>query len=162
MKEILKQVVSVLLAACASVACAQNVRAKSKASRASLIGVVGGSTEVESCGCYLRFPSESEKSNRYAFYEDFDNDLVLMNINGRNVKLKLAKSTQPISRSLKLGERFSRWYASGRIKVRLDFITMSVCGPDDEGCESVSFKTDITATDGVRRQLVKTVGGCGC
>jgi hypothetical protein len=163
MKRIIKQVLStLLLAVAANTTGAQGLRAQPKVGRASLVGVVRGSTEVESCGCYLRLPSESARSNRYVFYNDFDNESVLMNINGRNVKLKLIKSTQPTSRSLKLKERFSEWYISGKIKVRLDFITTGVCDPNDEGCESVFFKTNITATDGTHRQIVKTVGGCGC
>ena len=85
-----------------------------------------------------------------------------MHVGGRDVKLALARTTEPDAGVRNEGDRFSRWYASGKLKVRMDFVATSVCGADDEGCESNSYKVTITAREGSRRQTVRVVGGCGC
>ena len=53
-----------------------------------------------------------------------------MNIGGRDVKLRLVGSTEPPNGvQEKKGEQFSRWYASGAVKVRMVFVAESVCPP---------------------------------
>lgn len=61
------------------------------------------------------------------------------------------------------GERFSRRYASGGVKVRLDFAATRVCPPQyNPECVANSYDVTLTATAGTRRQTIKAVGGCGC
>ena len=84
-----------------------------------------------------------------------------MNIRGKDVQLRLVSSTEPAHRVIKKGDRFSRRYLAGGAKVRIDFVTTSVCEPNDEQCESTSYDAIITATQHDRKQTVKAVGGCG-
>jgi hypothetical protein len=85
-----------------------------------------------------------------------------MNIDGSDVKLKLISSSEPSGGVRRKGERFSRNYVSGGVRVRMDFVTASVCAPNDEGCESTNYDVTVSVRIGGRRQTVKAVGGCGC
>jgi len=130
--------------------------------KAGLVRNVSEAGEIQGCGCYFQFPSEGPRSNRYLFFEDFSEESPLMNIDGKNVKLKLVGSSEPSGGVKKKGERFSRNYVSGDVKVRMDFVTASVCAPNDEGCESTNYNVTVTVWKGGRQQTVKAVGGCGC
>jgi len=129
---------------------------------AGLIRNVSGAGEVQGCGCYFQFPSEGRNSTRYLFFEDFSEESPLMNIDGKDVRLKLVNSSEPADGIAKKGERFSRNYVSGDVRVRVDFVTTSVCAPGDEACESTGYAVTVTVVKGGRKQTVKAVGGCGC
>ena len=129
---------------------------------AGLIRNVSGAVEVQGCGCYFQFPNEGRNSNRYLFFEDFSEESPLMNIDGENVRLKLVSSSEPSGGVPKKGERFSRNYVSRGAKVRMDFVTTSVCAPNDEACESTGYDVTVTVWKGGLKQTVKAVGGCGC
>ncbi len=134
-----------------------------RVSNARLIGNVSGVTVADSCGCYFHFANEDKNSERYVFFEDARKESPVMNIGGRNVKLKLISSTEPPGGVKRKGERFSRRYASGDIKIRMDFVVTSVCPPPyDPGCVANRYEVMLTAIKGPRRQRIKAVGGCGC
>ena len=128
-----------------------------------LIGHVSGVTVAESCGCYFKFPNEDKNSERYVFFEDASKESPVMNIGGRNVKLKLISSTEPPDGIKRNGERFSRRYVSGSIKIRMDFVATRVCPPPyNPECVANNYDVTFTAVKGGRRQTLKAVGGCGC
>ena len=77
-----------------------------------LIGNISGLTIADNCGCYFHLPNEDTNPEGYVFFED-DSEVPVMNIGGRNVKLKLISSTEPPDGVKRKGERFSRRYASG-------------------------------------------------
>ena len=130
---------------------------------ARLIGNVSGVDAADGCGCYFQFPNEDRNPERYVFFEDAGKGSPLMNIGGRNVKLKLISSTEPPDGVKRKGERFSQRYASGDIKIRMDFAATSVCPPPyDPECVANSYDVLLTAIKGTRRQTIKAVGGCGC
>jgi hypothetical protein len=118
---------------------------------------------ADSCGCYFRLANEDGNSERYVFFEDAREGAPLMNIGGRNVRIRLVSSTEPTEGVKRKGERFSRRYASGDIKVRMGFVATSVCPPPyDPECAANSYDVTLTVIKGTRRQTVKAVGGCGC
>jgi hypothetical protein len=128
-----------------------------------LIGNVSGVTVADSCGCYFRFRNEDGNSERYVFFEDASKGSPLVNIGGRNVELKLISSTEPSNGLRRKGEWFSRRYASGAIKVRMDFVATSVCPSSyNPECVANSYDVMLTVIKGARRQTIKAVGGCGC
>lgn len=124
------------------------------------VGIVSG-VHVEGCGCYFKFPLESGDSERYVFFEDFSEKSPVMNIDGRNIRLKLISSTEP-NRSKRKGERFNRTYGAGNLRVRINFVVTSVCAPNDEQCESDSYNATIIVTRRNQKRTIKVVGGCGC
>ena len=115
------------------------------------------------CGCYFRPVGEDASSNRYIFFEDASEGAPLMNIGGRDVRLRLISSTEPPGGVGRKGERFSRRYAAGNIKIRMSFVATSVCpGSYDPECVGNSYDVTLTASKDTRRQTVKAEGGCGC
>ena len=148
------------LLACGVSADAAQRGAKRSPGRA-LVGNIKGAVDDSSCGCNFRFPSERD-ARRYVFFEDFAAEPPLMNVGGRDVKLKLVRTTEPDAGVRKRGDRFSRWYTSGKLKVRMDFVATRVCPSGVEECESNSYRVIISAREGSRRQTVRVVGGCGC
>jgi hypothetical protein len=125
-----------------------------------LIGYVSG-IDVEGSGCDLQLAGEKRSSRRYIFFENDSDGVPYMNIDGRNVRLKLVSSTEPYRRAERKGERFSRSYTSGDVRVRMDIVVTSVCAPHDEQCEFTGYKATVTVSKGSRKQTVKATGGCG-
>ena len=125
-----------------------------------LIGYVSG-VDVEGSGCDFQLAGESRSSRRFIFFEDDSDGVPYMNIDGRNVRLKLVNSTEPYRRAEREGERFIRGYTSCDVRVRMDIVVTSVCAPNDEACEFTGYKATITVSKGGRKQTVKAVGGCG-
>jgi hypothetical protein len=125
---------------------------------------IGNVTKVaDSCGCYFRLAGEDRNSERYVFFEDASEKAPLMNIDGRNVKLKLLSSIEPAGGVSRRGERFSRNYAAGNVRVRMYFVASSVCpGPYDPECLGNRYDVTLVVTKGTRRQTIKALGGCGC
>ena len=118
---------------------------------------------AEGCGCYFRPAGEDASSKRYIFFEDASEGAPLMNIGGRDVRLRLISSTEPVGGVGRKGERFSRRYAAGDIKIRMYFVATSVCpGPYNPECVANSYDVTVWASKGARRQTVKAEGGCGC
>ena len=128
---------------------------------ARLIGHI--SKVADDCGCYFRSAGEGASSERYIFFEDASEEAPLMNIGGRDVRLRLISSTERPGGVRRKGERFSRRYASGDIKIRMSFVATRVCpSPYDPECAANHYDVTLTASKGARRQTVKAVGGCGC
>ena len=125
-----------------------------------LIGYVSG-VDIDGSGCDFQLVGETRRSRRYIFYENDSDGVPYMNIDGRNVRLKLVGSSEPYRRSERKGERFSRRYASGDVKVHMDIVVTSVCAPNDEQCEFTGYKATVTVSKGSRKQTVEAVGGCG-
>lgn len=161
-----KLIISLLIAASASpILLAQ--RRPSSANRLPLIQNISEAPEIQGCGCYFQFPNQARNAERYVFFEDFSEESPLMNIDGRNVRLKLISSNEPYSTddsasSIRRGARFYRRYVVGNVQVRMNFIVTSVCALNNESCESTGYNVTITAVKGNRRQTVRAVGGCGC
>ena len=127
---------------------------------ARLIGSVN--QVADSCGCYFQLQNEDRNPAGYVFFEDPGKSPV-MNIGGRNIKLKLISSTEPPDGLKRKGERFSRRYSSGDIKIRMDLVATSVCPPPyDPECVGNGYDVTLTAIKGTRRQTIKAEGGCGC
>ena len=153
----------VLALCCSAPAASAQGRSGKRDANARLIGNVSGAAVAEGCGCYFRAASADRDSERYVFFEEAGQEAPLMNIGGRDVKLRLVGSTEPPDGVRRRGERFSRWYASGAVKVRMVFVAESVCPPPYKPeCVANSYSVTVTAVEGKRRQTIKAVGGCGC
>ena len=126
------------------------------------IGVIRNPKFVGDCGYFLQ-ASEDYKSHNEKYI--FDGDLEesgQMNIDGRDVDLKMVDSDEP-DRELKVGEHFSKTYTGGNLNVRIDFVVAGLCDPKDEGCE-VIYYCDATITvdrNGAKQQVkARGLGGC--
>jgi eukaryotic-like serine/threonine-protein kinase len=128
----------------------------------SLVGIIRNAGVVDGCGCYFNPAAEQEpNSTRYVFLADMDEENAWMNIDAKDVKLRLVGRTDAPG-DLKVGSRFSRRYAAGQVTVSVESVVTRVCPPDDEGCEVTDYGSTIVVTKDNRTQTIKASGGCGC
>jgi len=122
----------------------------------------------DGAGCSLQLPADYKKQNeRNIFNSSYENSsedcaCAFMNIDGRDVKLTRVYSKWPPGGDNKVGNRGVQVYASGQIRVQVDYVVTPVCGPrDGEDCESTEFSATIKVT---RRGVSTTLsvrGICG-
>ncbi|MEJ7577490.1 MAG: hypothetical protein WKF74_10855 [Pyrinomonadaceae bacterium] len=118
-------------------------------------------TSLGDAGCSFQFAPGNRNSERYIFFSPagFEND-ALMNIDGRDVSLRLVNETNPKGRE-RVGSRSTRRYAAGNITVNVVYVATRVCKPNDENCESTSYSATFIVKKGERTQTVKAAGSCG-
>lgn len=107
---------------------------KGAASTKFVLGVVEDG--ALGCGCSLYRNAADGRNQRHVFVQDMDEDEAIINLDGKNVRLRPVDSGGPSpERALKVGDRSWETYAAGDVRVRIDYTVRSVCAPKDEGCE---------------------------
>ena len=96
---------------------------------------------------------------KYVFASDYE-EHAAMNINGRDVKLKLVNSQELIP-GFKVGGHSSFRYHDDSFDVQVIYTVTGVCKPDDEKCEVNEYNATITVTSGSTKQIVTAHGICG-
>jgi hypothetical protein len=138
---------------------AQTTSPSDRARNSINIGFVKDSHSMDGAGCSLQLPADYRKHNeRYVFLSDYDNALV--NIDGKDTRLKLVDYHEPEGEAKK-GDRSTWNYADAEIGVRVDYIVTGVCDPGDEACEVTFYDATITVTRGARKAVVRVKGDCG-
>jgi hypothetical protein len=120
--------------------------------------------KFDGCILALRLPEDYESnSNKYIFYGEDSTDEAQMNIDGRDVDLKLVSSDVG-KRKWKVGDRFSETYAGKNLKARIDYVVTEPCDPVavEEGCETSKCNATITVDRNGAERQVKTIGSCRC
>jgi hypothetical protein len=129
--------------------------------KGSIINNVKDASVLQDCGCYFGLPGEEKKKlPKWIFLADLSEGSAWMNIDGRDVKLRLTRLAGPGRAGV--GNRLTRTYVAAGIKVSVLYITTRVCRPDDEQCESTDYNATFTVIKGQRKQILKLKGGCGC
>ncbi len=128
------------------------------------IGELKNSDRAEGCSCSFQVPSEARKRNstKFIFVSELGSDVGWMNLNGRDIRLKLIRSTQNARGRIRVGDRFYEEYSGSGFSVRIDYTVTRVCPPRDEGCEWTKYNVTITASKGSSSQSIKGAGECGC
>lgn len=128
------------------------------------IGELKNSDRAEGCSCAFQAPSEARKRNstKFIFVSELGSNVGWMNINGRDTRLKLTKSTEKTSGRIRVGERYLEEYSGSGFSVRIDYTVTRVCPPRDEGCEWTKYNVTITVRKGTASQSIKAAGECGC
>jgi hypothetical protein len=128
------------------------------------IAELKNSDVVEGCSCGFQTAIEAKKQNsqKFLFLSEVGSNAGWMNINGKDTKLKLVKTTQNTRRRAKVGDRFYEEYSAPGVKVRIDYTTKWVCPPRDESCEVTNYDVHITVTKGKTSKTIKAKGSCGC
>ena len=99
------------------------------------------------------------------FVEDLEHEAgVWMNIDGRDVRLKVVKdwSDQQQRERERVGGSSRRVFAAQNISVISTYVTTRVCAANDENCESHDYDATFVVRKGKRTQSVRAVGSCGC
>jgi hypothetical protein len=154
---------SVLTVEASGRAVGQRKTTSAKASPPFEVGDIRDPSVVEGCGCYFQLPAEHRKkrSDKYVFMEEIGDEGAWMNIDGRDMKLKLIGSTKGWVGGV--GTRSHERFRASGIAVRVDFVVTGVCRPDDESCESTDYDATFTVTKaGRKRTIIKAKGICGC
>ena len=125
-----------------------------------VIRFVRNTSEFDGAGCSLWLPADhSHSDRRYIFISDLD-DHAIMNINGRDVQLKPAGSTERKSEAKK-GDRTIYRYRGDGVEVVVNYTVTGVCAPNDESCEATKYGAAITVTSGSAKRVVAAQGVCG-
>ena len=113
------------------------------------------------CGCYLKLPDDFKQENDSDIFETDLDESAQMNIDGKDIILKLVRREDPKGKT-KVGSTRSEVYASGNIEVRVEYIVKKICNPKDEDCEDTVYSANITITrNGIERKI-RALGPCGC
>jgi len=122
----------------------------------NLIGTLKNAKVINDCGCSLH------NINSYILYTDLDEKEGYINLDGKDVKLKLVSKVDYKGKP-RVGKKFSRKYTARDVTVLVEYVITSVCDPKDESCEFINHSGTITATKDFRIQkMAKLPGGCGC
>jgi hypothetical protein len=87
-------------------------------------------------------------------------DSALMNISGRDLRLKLIAEERP-SGAATLGERWTATYQSGKVIVKILWITTFACPVDVARCEVTRYAVSFKVRNGDRQETLQAVGDCG-
>lgn len=119
---------------------------------------------VVGCSCSFQSVSESKKpdSRKWMFVSELGTNEGWMNINGKDTKLRLVKTTQNQSAKSGVGSRFYEEYTASGLKVRIDYVTTRTCPKEDDDCEHINYAVTFTVTKGRVSKTQKAVGACGC
>jgi hypothetical protein len=141
---------------------AQGGDGRANASLPPRVANIRDASVVDGCGCYFQFPAEWRKkqSDKYVFMEGIDDEGAWMNIDGKDVNLKLVGPGR--GPDLRVGSRSSKRYEANGVAVRVDLVVTRVCRPDDEQCESTDYAATFTVTRAGRTRVIKAKGVCGC
>jgi hypothetical protein len=129
--------------------------------QSSMIGPVKDESFVDNCGCSSGYPSRSETYVPGSiFITSYDVQTSWMNIDGQDVKLKLAHTT-PI-KSLRLGTRYISEYVAAGVRIAISFTVTRLYIPYGPNCETTGYNATITLMKGGRMQRIMVQGASGC
>jgi hypothetical protein len=133
------------------------------ASKRSLVARLKNNAIADGCGCYFQYRGVPRNHQYYVFFSSIEDEenVAWMNIGGQDVKLTLARKTDPKG-SVRVGSRSTRRYVADGISVDATYVATKVCGRDEESCESTDYSATLVVRKGDQVQTVKAVGGCGC
>lgn len=125
------------------------------------IGYITEANTLNECGC--SFYLQRDKKQRNIFSSDLEK-IVWMNLDGKDVKLKLVKSTKSEKNERKDG-RFYDIYKYDEMTIRIDSHVTWTCESDDpanESCEVSYYDVKITFTKNGQQKTISAKGLCGC
>lgn len=86
----------------------------------------------------------------------------IIKLAGKRYELKWISSTEKPGRPYR-GERFTKIYSDGTVRLVLNYRTTFVCPPKDESCEVIRYAVDaILTNEGQVYRLTGLKGDCGC
>lgn len=119
---------------------------------------------IDGCGCTLQLPEDYRKHNERAIFLHDYSDTVQMNIDGKDVRLKLI-SESPKPQKVKVGSRRKEIYSVGKDRIEIEYVVTKVCPSKDDRddwCEATWYSATITVIRDKQSQQIKALGLCGC
>jgi hypothetical protein len=128
------------------------------------VGYVSDANVVDGCGCSFYWPGEENKEGAKSIFSSDFGEIVWMHLNGKDIQLKLIKSTES-EKNVKKGGRYFQIYQAGDMTIRVDCHVTWTCEadmPDSESCEITHYDLKITFSQNTRQKIIYAKGVCGC
>jgi hypothetical protein len=72
-------------------------------------------------------------------------------------------SSNEKARAPRVGDRFTKVYSDGKLRLTLALRTTQVCAKNDESCEVTNYKVDAALEQGRDHRVLRALSGdCGC
>ena len=140
-----------------------DLRSQSKAPPAPplKLGIIKDDRQFDGCGCSLYLNRGDERNHRAVFLADFSENAAI-NLNGKDLKLRLTDSSPEKNDNAKVGDRSWEIYKAGSTTLRVDYTITKVCDPNDESCEVIHYRATLTLIQKGQKTSIRTTGLCGC
>jgi hypothetical protein len=125
---------------------------------ANLVGKLNDPNAIEGCGWDA---TSNSLGNAVIFLAEYDESVIIMNINRKDVHLKL-DPRQTTGNINKVGDRLTSVYTAPGIIVKAVYTVTSTCPENDDSCEVTEFDVVYTARAGNVSEVVKGHGEVGC
>jgi hypothetical protein len=128
------------------------------AQRNSLVGVLKAQNGIDGCSWSA---SSRAVGKGFVFLAEFDESVVIMNIRGNDVRLRLDASLSNGDLN-RVGHRMSRRFVSDSLRVDASYLATWVCPKDSESCEVTKFNVTFVVHDRGETQTLRASGDVGC
>lgn len=113
------------------------------------------------CGCTLFRNRQEQRKQQVIFLSDMSEN-ALINLNGKDLVLRLIDSSPEKKRREKIGDRRWEIFKAGNTQLRVDYTISNLCDTKDESCEAIYYKAILTLTRNEQKIVANTIGACGC
>jgi hypothetical protein len=126
-------------------------------SQKRLVGTLRDQRAVQGCSWAA---SSADVGSGFVFLAERDDSLIVMNIDGMDVRLALdpRSGTGLLSR---VGDRLTKVYTAGSVRVHATYTATWTC-PNVEGCEVTRFDVTFVVERGSETETVEGIGEVGC
>ena len=125
------------------------------------LGYVKDESLLDNCGCSLYRNNSDERKQRRIFITDMAQKAYI-NFDGKDLLLRMIDHSIEKKGKSKTGDHSWEIYKAGNLKLRVDSIISKLCDPKDESCEVIRYKATIILTRNGQKEILKTIGICGC
>ncbi len=127
-------------------------------SQTRLVGTLRDPAVVRGCSWTA---SSTDIGSGLIFLAEYDESLIVMNINGTDIRLSRDPSSAA-GRPTSVGDRVVKVYTAESARVETTYTATWVCPPDTEGCEVTRFDVTFVVKRGDQIETVEAVGAVGC
>ncbi len=125
------------------------------------LGYVKDESLLDNCGCSLYRNNNDERKQRRIFITDMAQK-AFINLDGKDLLLRMIDHSIEKKGKSKTGDHSWEIYKAVNLKLRVDSIISKLCDAKDESCEVIRYKATITLTRNGRKEILRTIGICGC
>lgn len=134
------------------------VMAGAPARAQNLVGTLQDQRAIEGCAWSA---SSSEVGAGLILLAEYDESVVVMNVEGADVRLSLDPGSQT-GHPAGVGERVTKVYTAPSIRVEATYTATWVCPPNQEGCEVTRFDVTFVVRRGDQVETIRGAGDVGC
>jgi hypothetical protein len=126
--------------------------------------LIGNLKQLRNYGCDCKLQTLKAASRdlgrNYVLQSDLGATLAWMNIDGKDIRLKLSYASSATNGVL-LGSRSYKKFSARGISVLIRYVVNAVCAEENPDCDEVGHLATISVNKNGRRQTIKATGMCG-